>query len=236
MINKTAKTILIGTLMIFSSGCAGISSNMSINDYGQVCVSKNSKLNLHDLIKKVSSNSNSNYIFENEYNTYSTSYVDFNESRCFSNINDLKSYVDTYTNYALEINKDRQKSNLLKNEGILLNNIRIKDVFEYLNLVNNSKIKYYDDNIALKDAIKRIYTINELSKYINETTPFILVSAKLEDGNTFYKLSYKDHKTFNKENDVIFNLQKAKEGVEKLNKEELSIKIDEAIEGVKNFN
>lgn len=232
---KTSLSLLILSSTFFSA-CTNLVSNMSINNYGQVCVNEGSKINLHDLIKKVSSNSNSNYIFENEYNSYSSSYVNFKDDRCFSNINDLKSYIDTYTNYTLEINKDKQQKNLMKNEGVLLNNVRIKDVFEYLNLVNNTKMKYYDDNILLNNAIKRLYSINDLATYIEDTTPFILISTKLENGNEFYILDYKEYKNIRKEKDVIYNLKKAKEGVEKLNKEDLSIKIEESIKEIEKFN
>ena len=57
--------------------------------------------------------------------------------------------IEKYTQISEKLNKDRQKNNLMKNEGILLNNVYIKDVFEYLNLVNNTKMKYYDDNLFL---------------------------------------------------------------------------------------
>ncbi len=231
------KSIYLFTLILFLfSGCANVMGGISINTYGQVCVNNGSKINLHDLIKKVSQNSNSNYEFENEYNSYSTSYVTFKDDRCFSNINDLKSYIDTHTEYTLEINKDRQKNNLMKNEGILLNNVYIKDVFEYLNLVNNTKMKYYDDNLLLNNAIKRIYNINELAKYINDTTPFILVSNKLNDESLFYKLAYKEYANLKKEDGVIFNLEKAKKEVDKLNRNDLSIKIEETISEIKKFN
>lgn len=233
------RNLAIFTFILISivfSGCTNIIGGMSINNYGQVCVSNGSKVNLHDLIKKVSQNSNSNYEFENEYNSYSTSYVTFKDDRCFSNINDLKSYIDTYTDYTLEINKDRQKNNLMKNEGILLNKVYIKDVFEYLNLVNNTKMKYYDDNLLLNDAIKRIYNINELAKYIDDTTSFKLVTNTLEDGSQFYKLSYKEYASLKKEYGIIFNLEKAKKEVEKLNQETLSIKIEEIISEIRKFN
>ncbi len=227
-------SLIIST--IFLTGCSNIISGTSTNEYGQICVSKNSKVNLHDLIKKVSQNSNSNYEFENEYNSYETSYTTFKDDRCFSNINDLKSYIDTYTSYSLEINKDRQENNFVKNEGILLNNVSVKDVFEHLNFVNNTKNKYYDDDIVLKNAIKRIYTINDLSKYIRETTPFVLMSNTLGDGTLFYKLAYKENTNLKKEEDIVLNLEKAKKEIESLGKSDLVKKINETIVEVKKFN
>ena len=49
------KSIYLFTLILFLfSGCANVMGGISINTYGQVCVNNGSKINLHDLIKKVS--------------------------------------------------------------------------------------------------------------------------------------------------------------------------------------
>lgn len=232
---KTSVILLSLISSLTFTACGYYSMGLYKNEYNQICVSENTKVNLHNLVKKVIDNTNNNYKFENHYNSYRDSYITFKDKKCFSNINDLKSYIDLYTSYTLEFNKNKYKNHLVKNEGILLNNVSIKDVFEYFNLINNTEYKYYDDNIFLKNAIKRLYTIEDLANYISQTTPFLLTYINLND-ELIYKLSYKDSINFSRDDEVLNNLNRAREIIKDLNQKKALNKINDVIKEIENFN
>ncbi|KAB7891286.1 hypothetical protein [Poseidonibacter ostreae] len=243
---KNVAKYLIAPMALLVVGCSSASngimtSSLSTNELGQVCVEPNSRANLHKLVEKVSKKSNSNYQYQNEKNDLELSYLTFEDKECFSSIVDLKTYIDNNTDFKLNVSKVKREDNYWE-KGFTLRNAKIIDAINYINSTNNTRIEYFDENITLKDSNVKIYSFKDLYNYIVSTTPYYLreVKANLSSSNKkskFYTLGYLVNKVeFDKSNEVVSNLNKAKHSLSKTMSRGTIQRLDEVIEEMKNFD
>lgn len=189
--NKKILSLLMGTILFGLVGCAGTSpskKSLSINRSTTMAQNKACFVGEHNLKKVIASvNTLSLINYKIEANKINNQNINFKNNTCFSEMKELKNYLDKNSDYILNI------SSVKKNQGIAIKNIFIEDVIKYLNTDDNTKfISYIDDNVKLKNSNKRISTIGELEEYIRATTPFFLYRVYNGKSKAVYKLVYKE--------------------------------------------
>lgn len=233
-------TVTLGVLALLISGCTPNPKVEIIKKISPVntihrgfCIA--GKTNVANIVTLARKTFGSDYLFDG---TKCGNYkIDIKKRRCFYNITEIKQYIYSYTGYSMLINSDTTI-------GIKVDNIRIGNVFSYLNSRGSKKkIKYLGDNIHLKN--KRnfyIKTFANLEYYISQTTPFYLQNIKDTSKSSVYILRYKKAKqAINSTNSITDNLKETEalvcqdKYITKTNKRNILKRLKTVLLGVKNY-
>jgi len=226
------KAIVISIASItLMNGCTLKNKPEIIPASNTFCVSSPTKIS--DLVDVATKTFNEKYVYDG--GECKNKKIFFNQRKCFSSMDDLYKYINSYTDYNFYINTRNIK-------GIEIKDLTVKHAIDYINSRGNpKKIVLLDGDFKLKDKHRfYIKTLDGLEKYIIETSPFYLYRIANTEKKAIYVLRYKYvNKNKNDIEALLLNLKEARKLIanEKKNikRNKVVKRLDKIIIGVKNY-